>query len=550
MKKSKYIKTKSKLANRRQVDYEVPEFSLGGDMLANIGSGVLGGAPFGLPGMIGGGVLGLAQAAFGHNKEEQALAEQESGRRKANIMQTKLADYEGSPGYYPMYAMGGPMGSPDIEVEGGENMLMDNGQDVQIPDNAPSHEQGGVPFDIPTTPMGNKQGGFVFSDREIVPGTKKSFADLNKELIKNKGKYKKVLDNPFSTRIAKDTAKRNLQNILMKQTTLAKLQEKLKQPEQAQDMQGGGMPQFALGGPYGDKWSQMTDEGGEYGYGIEDPIAWSEQTGEGIGTQTMLQDPIEQAYSISDQKFKQPLQAISSGSERVMNQNVQIPQTVATSAYTPLKTSSTGTQLNMGGLNLPKAGFKDYASAFAPSVYNLIKSATDEVEQYDPSDFMNVEAAKASARLRSKRYNVEQELRSAQSAYRSAMNRLGGLSTGTQLNLMGDIASKAAGTKAAIYDKAQNFENKNEIYAGRWDTMAGAQNARMRYNTAQANSANLANRDAGAATSIGQLSTIGQTAGRDSKMYEMDAIRAKALMQMFPDLTLNQALQWVIKNKG
>ena len=64
------------------------------------------------------------------------------------------------------------------ELEGGENYIKaSDGGFVQLPDSAPSHEEGGVKLTEQQIPSGS----IIFSDKLKVPGTNKTFAEMNKK---------------------------------------------------------------------------------------------------------------------------------------------------------------------------------------------------------------------------------------------------------------------------------------------------------------------------------------------------------------------------------
>jgi len=92
------------------------------------------------------------------------------------------------------YANGGN-GQINAEVEKEENSVAPNGQFTQF--NGPSHAAGGIKTDIP-------QNSLIFSDKLKMPGTKKTFADLNKS--NNTNKEDKILSSDKHGNISKHTA--------------------------------------------------------------------------------------------------------------------------------------------------------------------------------------------------------------------------------------------------------------------------------------------------------------------------------------------------------
>lgn len=106
---------------------------------------------------------------------------------------------------------------PNAEVEKEEFMQYPNGQTDQV--NGPSHENGGVPVNIPN-------GTRIFSDR-LKTDNKKTFA---KEAEKyHNTKYEKILKNPNATSIEKKTAQLMLDKNNRNLDLLFNKQEELKQ---------------------------------------------------------------------------------------------------------------------------------------------------------------------------------------------------------------------------------------------------------------------------------------------------------------------------------
>jgi hypothetical protein len=108
------------------------------------------------------------------------------------------------------------------ELEGGENYIKaDNGGFVQLPDSAPSHEEGGVKLTEQQIPTGS----IIFSDKLKVPGTNKTFAEVNKKNDTSKldKKFDKMPDNQTAKNAKKELRKAmmiNSQNLFAQQEAL------------------------------------------------------------------------------------------------------------------------------------------------------------------------------------------------------------------------------------------------------------------------------------------------------------------------------------------
>ncbi len=147
-----------------------------------------------------------------------------------------------------------------------------------IPEGAPSHGQGGVPVNLP-------KGTMIFSDSLKVPGSKRTFAEEHKKLEKKKDKYQKVIDDPKTTRTAKRTAQRNLDNTTKAVESLFLKQQALNGNNQGngptrppRNLSGLNGPQMASQGP-----SPMYAMGGQV---LIDPAALTQAWNEGASPAT------------------------------------------------------------------------------------------------------------------------------------------------------------------------------------------------------------------------------------------------------------------------
>jgi len=142
---------------------------------------------------------------------------------------------------YQQYAMGGQSNNPNAEVEGDELMRYPDGSTQLM--NGPSHENGGIPVNIP-------QGTEIFSDRLKLPGSKQTIAEEAKKYATDK--EDKILSNKKSTSIAKNTAKLSSQFKQQKLDELFNAQEAFKQAKLAKyaNKLGVSLPnsQFKMGG--------------------------------------------------------------------------------------------------------------------------------------------------------------------------------------------------------------------------------------------------------------------------------------------------------------
>lgn len=188
---------------------------------------------------------------------------------------------------YQQYAMGGQSNNPNAEVEGDELMRYPDGSTQLM--NGPSHENGGIPVNIP-------QGTEIFSDRLKLPGSKQTIAEEAKKYATDK--EDKILSNKKSTSIAKNTAKLSSQFKQQKLDELFNAQEQLKQAKLAKyanklgvslpnsQFKNGGMklPKYPNGNsrnfldPYKPVFNQVTYPGQPYNPYQKSLAPWSVNT--------------------------------------------------------------------------------------------------------------------------------------------------------------------------------------------------------------------------------------------------------------------------------
>lgn len=152
-------------------------------------------------------------------EQEQALVNQRM--LKDQELQANIALNAAYGGKMPKYAMGG---QPNAEVEGGgygkngENTLAPDGSTTQY--NGPTHEQGGILTQL-------QPGEMVFSNRLKMPGTKKTFAQLNE--VNNTNKEDKILNNDVNDNYKKLSAELMKKAKNKKSLELFQAQEGLKE---------------------------------------------------------------------------------------------------------------------------------------------------------------------------------------------------------------------------------------------------------------------------------------------------------------------------------
>lgn len=144
----------------------------------------------------------------------------------------------------PKYQYGGLQQDniPNAELEKGEPIMTPDGQMAQVPNNAPSHAQGGVPVNIPQ--------GTAILGKMIDPYTDKQYKQLGEKLVKQNDKYSKMLENK-PTGLLKRTAEKMIAKNQKEYQELMQRQEQQKiqeNPNPEQFAMGGYVPQYGKGG--------------------------------------------------------------------------------------------------------------------------------------------------------------------------------------------------------------------------------------------------------------------------------------------------------------
>lgn len=179
-----------------------------GGILTSTATGAATGAVGGPIGAVVGGAIGLASGVISHINDKKQRDAQENMLRQQELLrrQQKFAsELEFQPANIPLMPFGGsvPYTNETVELEAGEPFKSPNGIINSIPNNAPTHAQGGVPITLPsgTKVLGKK------------PATdEKTFKELGAKLEKQQKKYRKILDNKPS-RLEEETATRMLDKI-------------------------------------------------------------------------------------------------------------------------------------------------------------------------------------------------------------------------------------------------------------------------------------------------------------------------------------------------
>lgn len=435
---------------------------------------------------------------------------------------------------------GGMNMTANAEIENQENVVAPNGGFLQA--NGPSHENGGVPVALPGNSM-------IFSDRLKVPGTKKTFADLNK--VNNTNKEDKLLESDKLGNISKHTAElmkyaknKNSEALFNAQEALkqAKVQAYAKKmgvtlPQPTQEV---SQEQFAMGGVQLPMYTEKQNELPQFGGG-----------GRYIRGRWVA-DEVKPNFTQPDSSYQYGQPRFLANGQLDMTGGVGRPMSNINLPYQPMNSGisseeqynqdlakanarvASGSEGNSNKFNWGQAAMQagNFAAQNAGNIYDLIGRNKTEVEKYDrlKATYLDPTAAMRDA---------EHEARLAEYGVRNASGGNAGtyLSARTALN-------------------AQNVINKDRIRQQYANVNAGIGNQIGQYNNELsraeviANAQNRAVNDNIKRQAIGSLGSNYGQFSQDSKSSKMDQSVADMLPKMINDPQFAKFYEeWLKKNK-
>lgn len=396
------------------------------------------------------------------------------------------------------YPMGGINQMPNAEVEKQEVLRMPNGEVGQV--NGPSHEQGGVPVNIPN-------GTQIFSDRLKDPLTKKTFAKLAEKY--KTSKEDKVLSNDKTTTQAKATAQLISETKQRKLSEIFNTQEALKQAKVAKyaEKMGISLPQqeFKMGGTI-----PRYDNGG---------YKLNRGTKEG-DTMDLYNQEVRDMYS----QYGNTPQDVTSPDYNPNFNNTNTPTTVPPSTY------------NTGAI--PYENIAGNAASFigqnAGNIYDLYKSNMGK--NYDRVNYGSVNPTL----LSDKQALIDADINSAvaRGQISSAVNG----NAGAYLNYATQTASNNTLNKARIRQQYQNanagITNQSKYYNKDLQTKATIDEAM--------NKARAEDMTSHAIRDIGSKSA---SSYKDYKSTEMDNNTLSWISKSNPDYTFDKKQGWLFKGR-
>lgn len=385
------------------------------------------------------------------------------------------------------YAMGGNV---PVELEGGESGVMPNGQDFSV--EGPSHAQGGVPMELP-------EGTDIFSDRIKMPGTKKTYSDLNKKISNKINKYKATLDNPESTGISKRTAEMMLNKLNGEQRNLFVDQERLKQTKAGLNAKfkfpdGGTVEDWMLDPTsFGISGDQMQSNNAQ-------PSSFNQDLISGFGKNTVGVDPVADA-----------------------NNNLA------------------GISSKLSGLMSKVSPLAGVLSQAAPALYNIGQGLFGKADTLDPQDTSNIQGLAELSRLKNRRFNIDPQLEVNRRSSAIARRNLsqGARSRGELLSGLSSTSGQRGLADMQAYSQQQNMNNQYASEAGQMASNIGAQEASNMARVQDYNSRSRAAQQGFLSKGLSQSSGLLQNRTRNNNLQESDRLRIEALKKMFPSQKFN-----------
>ena len=377
------------------------------------------------------------------------------------------------------YPMGGNIQQPNAELEQGEQFRTPNGDINQVSNQAPTHQQGGVPLNLP-------QGTQILGKMKE-SSTGKEFKELGEKLKKAQDKYNKILES-HPTPLAKKTAKMMLDKVQNQYTQLMQQQEAIKkQMPQGQQFAYGGLSQYPLG----------TDEAGVDNYTWNNPN----------GTQDYSNPNPTQTFNMSNDN--QP----SSQSSTIQPQQ-QFPQTSKSNNFSNIANT---------------------LGALAPVGYNLAKGLFGQPKQLNQQDYQNPNTNQINNLMTNRRYDVSPELESNREATSQYYQNLKQASPSQGRYLAGLQTGQIANQRANqdVYSRANNANNQYKAEEAQSLRGLGQEEANTKLGIQDINSRAEAAQRNFLPTTLSQLSQFSQVQQQMSSQKKLDTQKLAIAKEMY-----------------
>ena len=389
---------------------------------------------------LAGGALSLVGGLVGGAEKEKEEEKRLSLEKATKIDVAQNAAQAGIVNQYPAtFKIGGRFrgkkfgGTPNAEVEGGETILTPDGTSTNI--QGASHAKGGVNVQLPNESL-------IISKKyakEVIPYTSK----INKS--------KQMLENSGTTKLAKNSAKLNLNKYYSKVLGVYNKQEKAK---------------FQTGGGYtiDDSWTKpdMFRDSYKTDFGLSEF-----NTGNTNWYDKSLLDVNYPNAKINTSSTKRDS---TLGSFRPDISNLSAPQlgkygTEFGTASPVDNTLANAPNIKTKGNDYGYGTFGDIASGIgemAPMLYNLGMGLFGKRENLNAGDYRNPYESQINSLMANRKYDINPELVSNENAYRTGLynlRNLGGSRGQIMSNTRGLQNAKMFGDMSA-YATKKNMENQ------------------------------------------------------------------------------------------
>jgi len=425
--------------------------------------------------------------------------------------------------YTTQYPYGGNMQQPNAELEQGEPFRTPNGDISQVSNNAPTHEQGGVPLNLPE--------GSEILGKMVDPVFGKEFKKLGEQLKKAQDRYQKVLDEK-PTPLARKTAKMMLDKVQGQYDQLMQRQESMKsqQDPTQQQFPYGGMPLMQNGRvvqyPYGGQLPKYGKPNESNNYSMTTPLNgksnynynWTNPN----GNQTYYPPQPQQFNTVDYNNLPSPVE----------NDNTNYSTGIA--PITP------GYQQKGNDYTPPPSdnNFGDIAStigALAPVAYNLGQGLFGNAQQLNPNSFQNPYNSQVKSLMANRRYNVDPELESNKLATAQYYQNLKQGAPSQSRYLAGLQSGQIANQRANqdVYSKANNMNNQYKGEEAQSLSNMGDREAATKMQIQDINSRSQASQRNYIPTALSQLSQFSQVQKQMSGEKKLDKQRLAIAKEMY-----------------
>ncbi len=449
-----------------------------------------------------------------------------------------------------------PMGRPNAELETDEVYRKPNGEIEEVPENTPSHKDGGIKLSLPegTEILGKMKGKY----------NGKSYKELGQTLQKKYEKYNSIIESSDKTRIAKATAKKMLDKVQAQFDELLQQQEVQKMINGSQSTntyaKGGTVPKYPNGkgddvlkwmrftkpdpalaadfvefaannpGYFGKNtistdldsvmsyWNQIYSGKNNWVGDTNDPSQWAT----GPALYKYATDP-NAPKSISG--YQGPSYEDDINYEDLYKSEVSSLDRYLEGAETP-GDGDINIKDERNGFNWGNTGnYIGTAAQFAPAAYNMYQGLFGKPDELNYSDYRNPYTGRIMRNLEDRRYNVRPELEANELAYQTARRNVRQVApgVGNLLTNYNALSGNRMRADAQALARKQNMENQWRGQDAQILANMGAQEAATKLNVDDYNAQARAAKQQALSTGLDQLAGSAANIMSERNMKSRDA---------------------------